>query len=267
VVCFARDDVRQPFRARQVRGDNVILETVTHSHSLPALGKSTTESRDVRPRAASVSRHRCTLVGVPVEPVADQGAATYVGGESFGEKHHGCPAPWPRHRFVRAGRLPESGITHDSRPEPRIHRRAGRNSRHSAKREFSRPPGPPEPVPQTRHPGAAPNGIARCRRIRLPGADRRPGIVCRRRRRHQREDLVTAYPEADDPAIRPRVAEAGGGPPNYWCPASATRSAGPIRRAGHEHRTWFRESIAAATGHPEPGEAAREPGRAAEAVA
>jgi hypothetical protein len=26
VVCFARDDVRQPSRARQVRGDNVILK-------------------------------------------------------------------------------------------------------------------------------------------------------------------------------------------------------------------------------------------------
>jgi hypothetical protein len=26
VVCFARDDGMQPFKARQVRGDNVILE-------------------------------------------------------------------------------------------------------------------------------------------------------------------------------------------------------------------------------------------------
>lgn len=102
-----------------------------------------------------------------------------------------------------------------------------------------------------------------------------------------KEDLVEAYLAAEDAAIRARVAEAAGadvapaelvkllvlgigdeicGPGFRGCPfinaaAEYPDPDHPIRRVVREHRTWFRESIAGilgATGHPAPGEAARE---------
>ncbi|MEC3978383.1 TetR/AcrR family transcriptional regulator [Amycolatopsis sp. H20-H5] len=102
-----------------------------------------------------------------------------------------------------------------------------------------------------------------------------------------KEDLVRAYLEGEDAAIRARVAEAAAlraapaellkllmlgigdeirGPGFRGCPfinAAAEYPAPehPVRRVVREHRTWFRGAVAGvleATGHPEPAEGARE---------
>lgn len=153
------------------------LGTVTRPHLLPALGKSTTESRDVRPRSTSVPPLGCRLFGGAIDPTVRRGSATYGRAGWFGEKGHECAAPIGAGSFVRSSRSPQSGIAWHSTPSPRIHRTGSRNSRHSAY-AVVRPPRVArasglEPVPRPSAPELVGEGVPELQFVALeqPGVE------------------------------------------------------------------------------------------------